>query len=350
MNIGANPDFVEARAYGRGPDLDELRAAAGNPRVAEMLAAQLKDLIARGEYEAGVQLPTVNSLAGYLRINRNTVASAYRQLERQGLVESTVGRGTFVADSEVVRRERGKRELFRVADESLEKAYKLGFEPQEFVEAVTAAAQRVGLKAGGGPIRALFIECSLTESEFFAREIEEHANISVVPVDLEEFRADDSLRFRLLRLSDLVVTTFFHIQEVREIAGEQIEVVALGVGFPLQMLMELANLPPGTKVALICSEERCLRNLEKSVTNAGVEGLDIRYVTRLDSASLKKAARQVDRLFACRMTMKQLEDDGLLDSAPISLFNQTLDRSGLEMIREQVERIRTDASPPDPSR
>lgn len=60
------------------------------------LVEGVKELVYRGELAEGARLPTVRALAGALDINPNTVARAYQELEREGLVNSRVGRGTFV--------------------------------------------------------------------------------------------------------------------------------------------------------------------------------------------------------------------------------------------------------------
>jgi GntR family transcriptional regulator len=54
--------------------------------------------IATGKLRIGEQLPTVRQLAVDLRINANTVARVYAQLERAGVVETRRGVGTFVTD------------------------------------------------------------------------------------------------------------------------------------------------------------------------------------------------------------------------------------------------------------
>jgi GntR family transcriptional regulator/MocR family aminotransferase len=67
--------------------------------VYQQIAAGLRAEIERGERGAGARLPTIRALAAELGVNRDTVALAYEELARAGLVESTVGRGTFVRAS-----------------------------------------------------------------------------------------------------------------------------------------------------------------------------------------------------------------------------------------------------------
>jgi GntR family transcriptional regulator len=57
---------------------------------------QVKRSVAVGVLAAGEQLPTVKQLALDLTINPNTVAKAYRELERDGVIETAPGRGSFI--------------------------------------------------------------------------------------------------------------------------------------------------------------------------------------------------------------------------------------------------------------
>ncbi len=62
---------------------------------------QIKRSVAVGVLSAGEQLPTVKQLALDLTINPNTVAKAYRELERDGVIETSPGRGSFVKSNGV---------------------------------------------------------------------------------------------------------------------------------------------------------------------------------------------------------------------------------------------------------
>ncbi len=64
---------------------------------------QIKHAVATGALSPGEQLPTVRDLAGTLLVNPNTVARAYRDLEKEGVLETAPGRGSFVRENPVPR-------------------------------------------------------------------------------------------------------------------------------------------------------------------------------------------------------------------------------------------------------
>ena len=61
------------------------------------LASELANLIEQDLLYEGMKLPTIRLLSKQLSINRDTVVSAYKLLEQQGLVESYIGKGTYIA-------------------------------------------------------------------------------------------------------------------------------------------------------------------------------------------------------------------------------------------------------------
>lgn len=60
------------------------------------LAEQVKAAAASGAAKPGDALPSVRQLAEQLRLNRNTVAKAYTELESQGVIETAAGKGCFI--------------------------------------------------------------------------------------------------------------------------------------------------------------------------------------------------------------------------------------------------------------
>src|SRR3954471_10199492 len=57
---------------------------------------QIKAAAASGAMQAGEPLPSIRPLAEDLRVNRNTIAKAYTELESQGVIETAAGKGCFV--------------------------------------------------------------------------------------------------------------------------------------------------------------------------------------------------------------------------------------------------------------
>jgi GntR family transcriptional regulator len=102
---------------------------------------QIRLGIASGRLLPGEQLPTVRALAVELSVNPNTIIKAYSELEREGVLTSEQGSGTFVGPgvpAALSERER-RTKLATLCTEFLAQAARYGFSPSD----VAAAIQRL---------------------------------------------------------------------------------------------------------------------------------------------------------------------------------------------------------------
>jgi GntR family transcriptional regulator len=100
------------------------------------LDRSIRFAIVTGRMRIGEQLPTVRQLAVDLRINANTVAKVYAELERAGIVETRRGVGTFIRarPAEASSRRDRERELRDVADHFIAEAGTRGFTVDDVIE------------------------------------------------------------------------------------------------------------------------------------------------------------------------------------------------------------------------
>jgi DNA-binding transcriptional regulator YhcF (GntR family) len=106
----------------------------------EQLRGQLERLISSGQMAAGYRLPSIRQLAADLGVAPGTVARAYADLERAGLIRSRRPQGTFVQAGAVRRRQH---DLLRdLADRYAVQARQLGIDSDEAVRALQAAYRR----------------------------------------------------------------------------------------------------------------------------------------------------------------------------------------------------------------
>jgi GntR family transcriptional regulator len=105
------------------------------------IVQQVKDALRLGTIDVGDQLPTVREVVADLAINPNTVAKAYRDLERDGLVVARQGRGTFIANTLAPASLRHHDELRAQLEVWLEKAEGAGLD-EESIRALISATLR----------------------------------------------------------------------------------------------------------------------------------------------------------------------------------------------------------------
>ncbi|VBB09211.1 transcription regulator hth gntr [Lucifera butyrica] len=100
------------------------------------LKEAIKLAIATGKISSGSQLPTVRQLAVQLKINANTVSRVYLELEREGVLTTRQGRGTFVKDQPEIDTTVRESNLNAILDDLIIKVSALGFSSTELLEAL----------------------------------------------------------------------------------------------------------------------------------------------------------------------------------------------------------------------
>lgn len=84
------------------------------------ISRQIQQQILSGQLHPGDALPTIRSLAKTLRVSVITVQHAYEDLQRNGFLETTVGRGTFVTSRDVdLMREEARRQVRALLDQAV---------------------------------------------------------------------------------------------------------------------------------------------------------------------------------------------------------------------------------------
>ena len=111
--------------------------------IYRQLADQIREAVARGRLRPGARLPSVREMSRSLVVNPNTVARAYTELEREGVLNSRQGLGVFVAEprADLTKKAR-KQKLVAQLDQFLTEAVHLGFSAQEVVDAVSGRLDR----------------------------------------------------------------------------------------------------------------------------------------------------------------------------------------------------------------
>lgn len=103
--------------------------------IYEQIYFKIIELVIKGSLKENDQIPSVRNFAKESGINPNTVAKAYQELERNGIIYSLTGRGSFIAkiDREII-----KEFILSDFDSSVRKAITNGVEEDELKERINS--------------------------------------------------------------------------------------------------------------------------------------------------------------------------------------------------------------------
>jgi GntR family transcriptional regulator len=311
--------------------------------IRRQLTEQLKHVIDGGGVPPDQALPSIRELAGFLGINPNTVARVIEDLKRSGYVEARRGSGVFVAADLPARPAPHLRAVF--LKDVVIRAAALGMTADDVAVGVSSL---VGVRPSAlqGVVEVLLVECSQSELDFFARELE-----AQLPVHVDKIRRAD-LAATVRRKSSLprwgaAVTSFFHLAEVEHLlAGTGVPVIALLAEVHLETLHRLAQLPPGTRVGVASAEPETAHNLAHSIANAGLPDIVFVGTCAAEGAALERLLRRVD-VIVCSTLAAERVQRVVGSAAEVIVDDRALDKRAIEMLAAVLVRPGVRGRPAD---
>ena len=333
MSIGqlSRPDDdrpADDRVTGAPGDVDVERDS--DVPISTQIFWQLAYQIDSGRLLPGARLAPVREMGAALRVNPNTIRAVYRRLADAGYVTSRHGAGTHVADRPPQRR--GAEALAGIVAEMLRRAAQAGFGADE--AAFAAASER---KRPGPKVQVLFAECTNADAGYDAQRLVETFGELI---DVEGTLLDD-LPDRLERFHyDLVATSTFHADEAQALVHGRVPVVAMlvGPGY-MELVHEIAGLPAGSRVGLVCASERGAENMSETLALSGTTGVELLSATIDGDRELDLIDRTADVILLSREAIANGLESRFERPERVRRWSYEFDPAGLELLRRSVEHV-----------
>ncbi|PWI58920.1 GntR family transcriptional regulator [Sulfoacidibacillus thermotolerans] len=308
----------------------------GIPLYVQVKERILSD-IRTGVYQSGDKLPTERELSAMIGVSRNTISQAYHELEREGVIASAQGRGTFVCDRDDKVRFGNRRDLLqKVIDVALEECLQLGFTLDDFMQ---FAAVRVKEKAALlDQSQIVFIECNREQVEYFSRKLE-FGGVHITPVIIDELRDQKRDALLLVESADLIITTFFHFDEVQQLLGEMQTILAIALDPELETIVKIARIPEQSEVGLVCRSDRFAGKVRSALRQAGLDGFTLHVSTTSDPDELARFVKGLHAVIVSPSRRREVEK-ACTDRQPIIEFVFRPDAASVNLLRAAVADVR----------
>jgi GntR family transcriptional regulator len=331
-------DLTSGLSAGPPPgDLDVERDS--DVPISTQIYWQLAYQIDSGRLLPGSRLAPVRELGAALRVNPNTIRAVYRRLADAGYVTSRHGAGTHVADRPPQRRT--AEALAGIVSEMLRRAAHAGYTADEVAAATFAAATE--RKRPGPLVRVLFAECTTADAGHDAERL-----VQAFPdlIEVEGALIDD-LPERLDRFHyDLVATTTFHADEAQVLAAGRVPVVAMlvGPGY-VELVHEIAGLPEGSTVGLVCSSSRGTDNMQETLQLSGAQGIRIESALIDSPDQVQRVDEVADLILLSRDALATGVDRRLSRPERVRPWTYDFDPAGIELLRRAIEHVAASRRP-----
>lgn len=231
------------------------------------------------------------------------------------------------------------RGLERLVDETLERSRRLGYSAEEFLATAATRAPVAGARKAKRT-RALVIECNWPELSRFREELEAELPLAVDRMLVEDLTERARRDPSFVREYGVVITTFFHIHEVKAaLASEPVPVVALLTEANIPTLLRLSELPEGTTVGLVCGTPKGAQNLLRSVQSAGLTHLKTVLASADDPWSVERML-EVTSVVVCSEQAAEKLRGTLPPTVEVIMSNRTIDRGGIDLLRALLAELR----------
>ena len=205
------------------------------------LKALIKHYISTGTIQDRNKLPTVKALSRELGVNFETIRKAYKDLEKEGLLTTTRGKGTFANGQTRFRSDAAHDSIYPGL--SPIDAFKISIKRLRFTGMPTEEIERVldqVLKEIQSDQMIVFTECSNFQSHEISEILKKELGIDVRPVLLSNLRNDVESILQTKNKLACVVTTGFHLNEVQDLLAD----------LQLKIDFIITNMSPATRRAL----------------------------------------------------------------------------------------------------
>lgn len=296
---------------------------------------QILDQIRSGKIKVGSKMPTERELATSLGVSRNTISSAYNELEKEGIIKSYQGKGTFVIEEVSSWKDKNlKDKIIKVLDLALEEALENGMSIEEFLEVVNDRVSE--RKEMMKKIVSVYVECNIEQAKMFSVQLSSTSEMSVIPLTISDLQKMDKNTIEVLTKCQVIITTFNHVNEVIELTKEQKkDVLGVAINPDLGTIVRIARYPEGTKFGFICISEEFMFKIRRALESSGLGNVNMKFTNTYKENELKNFIEDTDVIIVSPGRYKDIKNFNKYGKDVIE-FIYTLDDGSVKAIKSKL--------------
>lgn len=298
----------------------------------QQIKAQIRYQIINGTSARGDKLPSIRELSRLLKINRNTLTKAYKDLEIEGFIQTIPGSGTFVSDAMTISQGDTSRFL-SIVKRAMEQSRKLGYSSEEFI----SVAQALMLKEDNpGHFNALFVECNKNALNQYIKDLKQELDI-----DIEGCLIEDFSKYSLSSLSryDLIITTIGHYPALRRQYKNLDNLYGINIALYMDVIGKIMTYPYSSNIGIICVSTYGAEGLKQSLVDVGFEKDRIYASSAADMAEIKSMIGLVDVIIVSKFALAEWKQYLEEAAKPVIEYRNIVDKSSIAMLKELLADI-----------
>lgn len=319
------------------PNLPIVVESTSPVNIKAQIAGQLQRLIALNELKPGEILPTVAELAKYLDVNHNTVAAVYNDLIKSGYLIAQRGKGTFVAEKEIVKKLRSHQCLYALLAEAYYTATQFGLSAVEFGVAAYSQALNASLVVATS-LKVVFVASKLYREKIYEEIREEIGDpLSFFLLTGNKANHQKSLE-KLIQGADLVITIAGFFDSVESIASPEQEIFVPNVKLNFELLRKLSSLPRSARLLVIADEKAESKEMQSLLEGARINHLFFQAIDTKDIQQNPKILKQAELFVVSPVVEDYIRQQVNIDDQ-VMVFNIRLDQDDMPLLKTRLATI-----------
>ena len=226
----------------------DLCAPEGETPIYDQIRQELAGRIRAGSLPDGTRLPTVRELSEQLHVAEGTVKRAYDELERDGLLIKTPGRGSFVCYHRTADRRQAAQEQI---DALLQQLHQMGISVHEMKQLFADQLRR--FCAQQPKLQVALVECNPEVLAQLKEQLRHMDGIELHTLLLEQVQQHPG---RLAQQMDVMITTTEHAKQLAGMTGQAEKVAKIALRLQASSVAPIVKLSPGQRVGIVSQSLR----------------------------------------------------------------------------------------------
>ncbi|MCF6246124.1 MAG: GntR family transcriptional regulator [Desulfobacula sp.] len=312
--------------------------------IKAQIKRQLQAMIVDGRMTPGDPLLSAKEMGLFLNINRNTVATAYKELERKGYLNIIKGSGTYVRKNPENENSKPLKDIF---DQAFSNARNAGFSTDHIIDVFTTGLLENALRSKKAK-KVILIDCNYEILNSIDAKIKTKYPIESHLMLIQDIQTLPGKFSNRIKEYDLILCGMNHLQDLNSAVPElSIQTIGFLIRTNFYIMDQILQLPAGTTVGYCCISQKSSKAFFKSTMfsskttlnriHAGIDDIDI-IQTMLDSCQIIFATHYVYDILIERISNTRKIQRQKIQRQKIQRVNLDIDPQNFEYILSILEK------------
>ncbi len=263
--------------------------------IKAQIKRQIQAMIEDGRLVEGTPLLSAREMGLFLNINRNTVATAYKELENEGFLNIIKGSGTYAGSPP---EKQGYAPLKNIFNQAFDRARQAGFSIDHIVDAFTTALLENALTCQDIK-KVILVDCNYEVLETLDKKIQDHCPIESHLVLIQDIQALPGKFKKRAQSHDLILCGMNHLAELNAAVPDLlVQTIGFLIRTDFHIMNQILQLPAGTSVGYCCISKKSAKAFFSSTLFSSGTRLNRIHAGIEDTETILNMLASCDIIFA----------------------------------------------------